>query len=105
VELWRLPAATLPSASFAAFPVAGPVALTVTFSDFSTGDPDGWLWDFGDGDTSTEQNPAHTYTAIGTYTVTLTVSNTLGTDTVVMPSYVTVHKARVHLPLVVRSTP
>jgi PKD repeat protein len=46
------------------------------FTDAST-DPDGtvesWLWDFGDGNTSTEQNPTHTYAADGTYTVTLTV--------------------------------
>ena len=46
------------------------------FTDAST-DPDGtvesWLWDFGDGNTSTEQNPTHTYAADGTYTVNLTV--------------------------------
>jgi PKD repeat protein len=90
VELWRLPAAVGPTASFRAFPMIGPVALTVTFSDFSAGDPTAWAWDFGDGGTSTEQNPTHTYTAIGTYTVTLTVSNTLGADTVVMPSLITV---------------
>jgi hypothetical protein len=106
VELWRLPAAVGPSASFAAFPVVGTVPLTVTFSDFSTGDPDGWLWDFGDGGTSTEQNPTHTYTALGTYTVTLTVSNTLGSDAVVMPGYITVvDKARIYLPLVIRGAP
>ncbi|MFC2140882.1 PKD domain-containing protein [Acidobacteriota bacterium] len=52
--------------------------LTVTFTDNSY-DPDGvivsWLWDFGDGNTSTEQNPVHTYAAAGTYTVTLTVTD------------------------------
>jgi PKD repeat protein len=89
-ELWRPPAAIGPSASFSAFPVIGPVPLTVAFSDFSTGDPTGWTWDFGDGGSSTEQHPTHTYTAMGTYTVTLTVGNTLGSDTAVMPSYITV---------------
>jgi PKD repeat protein len=52
--------------------------MTVTFTDTST-DPDGiivgLLWDFGDGTTSTEQNPVHTYAAAGTYTVTLTVTD------------------------------
>jgi Zn-dependent metalloprotease len=52
--------------------------LTVTFTDAST-DSDGtivsWLWDFGDGNTSTAQNPVHTYATYGTYTVTLTVTD------------------------------
>jgi len=52
--------------------------MTVTFTDTSY-DPDGvivgWLWDFGDGTDSTEQNPVHTYTVPGTYTVTLTVTD------------------------------
>jgi len=54
---------------------------TVTFTDQSNDsrDPEGaiigWLWDFGDGNTSTEQNPVHVYTAINTYTVTLTVKD------------------------------
>jgi PKD repeat protein len=52
--------------------------LTVDFTDTSN-DPDGtivsWLWDFGDGNTSTQQHPSHTYTADGTYTVTLTVTD------------------------------
>jgi PKD repeat protein len=60
--------------------------LTVSFTDTST-DPDGFivglLWDFGDGTTSTEQNPVHTYSAAGTYTVTLTVTDDDGaTDSV-----------------------
>lgn len=46
----------------------------LTFLDASTG-AISWLWDFGDGNTSTEQNPAHTYTVDGTYEVKLTVSN------------------------------
>jgi PKD repeat protein len=52
--------------------------LDVVFTDTST-DADGtivsWLWDFGDGNTSTQQNPSHTYAAAGTYTVTLTVTD------------------------------
>lgn len=46
---------------------------TVSFTDLST-NATGWLWDFGDGNTSTDQNPVHTYSPIGNYTVTLTVN-------------------------------
>ena len=52
---------------------------TVTFKDNSTNIPTSWNWSFGDGSTnSTEQNPTHTYTASGKYTVTLTVTNVDG---------------------------
>jgi PGF-pre-PGF domain-containing protein len=54
--------------------------LQVSFTDMSTGAPTAWLWNFGDGSTSSEQNPKHTYFAPGTYTVTLTVSNINGWD-------------------------
>jgi PKD repeat protein len=46
---------------------------TVSFTDLST-NATGWSWDFGDGNTSTDQNPVHTYSPIGNYTVTLTVN-------------------------------
>ena len=52
---------------------------TVTFTDQSQGATT-WAWDFGDGGTSTQQNPTHTYAAAGVYTVTLTVD--LGSCTV-----------------------
>ena len=50
---------------------AGPVPLTVQFTDHSTGDPALWGWYFGDGGTSNEQNPEHTYTTPGVYPVGL----------------------------------
>ncbi|MEM6766366.1 MAG: PKD domain-containing protein, partial [Bacteroidota bacterium] len=52
----------------------------VRFTDASTPDTTlaAWLWDFGDGNTSTQQNPIHLYAAQGTYTVSLTVTNVLG---------------------------
>lgn len=49
----------------------------VTFTNFSVGG-DSYLWDFGDGNTSTEENPVHTYEEDGDYTVTLTVTNECG---------------------------
>ncbi len=55
--------------------------LVVTFNDTSTGSPTSWLWDFGDGTpTSNQQNPVHTYSAAGTYVVTLTARNSIGTS-------------------------
>jgi len=51
----------------------GPAPLVVAFTDESTGSPCGWVWEFGDGATSSEQNPVHTYTAPGVYLVNLTV--------------------------------
>lgn len=54
--------------------------LSVKFSDATAGDPTDWLWDFGDGNTSSEQNPQHIYTSPGKYTVCLTVTNICGDD-------------------------
>lgn len=48
------------------------------FTDNSTGNPTQWLWDFGDGNTSTQQNPSHTYSAPGTYTASLIVTTASG---------------------------
>ena len=54
---------------------------TVTFTDTSTGGPTNWLWDFGDtSPLSTQRNPVHTYPGMGNYIVTLTVSNSTGSD-------------------------
>jgi PKD repeat protein len=51
------------------------------FLDGSSGGATSWSWDFGDGNTSTDQNPIHTYGTYGVYTVTLTVSNNGGVTT------------------------
>ncbi|MGI9607752.1 MAG: PKD domain-containing protein [Acidimicrobiales bacterium] len=56
--------------------------LAVTFTDTSTGLPTGWSWDFGDGDTSTAQNPTHTYALPGTYTISLIAENAGGASAV-----------------------
>lgn len=59
-----------------------PSPVTAQFNDTSTGSGiNSWAWDFGDGYTSIEQNPAHSYLNIGNYTVNLTVSNGDTTDT------------------------
>jgi PKD repeat protein len=72
---------TAPTASFTAAPTSGTAPLAVQFSDTSSGGPTSWAWDFGDGATSSAQNPNHTYAAAGTYTVALTASNSAGSDT------------------------
>jgi PKD repeat protein len=77
-------------ADFVATPTSGSAPLATSFSDMSTGSPTSWAWDFGDGTTSTEQNPAHTYTNPGSYTVTLTVTGAGGgTNTKTRTAYVT----------------
>jgi len=54
------------------------VGQQVNFVDRSTGSPTSWSWIFGDGGSSTQQNPIHTYAAAGPYTVSLTVRNAAG---------------------------
>lgn len=63
---------------------------TVAFKDSSFFSPTSWRWDFGDGATSTLQNPVHTYQTTGTFTVKLVVSNASGTDSLTRTNYVTV---------------
>ena len=72
---------TPPTAAFFANPTSGcSTPHTVFFTDQSTNIPTSWSWTFGDGSTSTAQNPIHNYTTPGVYTVTLTVSNSGGND-------------------------
>ena len=80
-----------PETSFSATPVSGTAPLTVRFADASYGATT-WQWDFGDGDSTnaTVQNPVHTYTSAGTYTVSLTANNTFGSDTETKTGYITV---------------
>jgi len=70
-----------PRAYFTTNKNIGAVPLTITFTDLSSGIPDSWLWNFGDGATSTERNPVHVYTQPGYYTVSLEVKNSLGSST------------------------
>lgn len=69
----------LPATSFTKNTTGGFAPVTVQFNDTST-NATGWLWNFGDGYTTTAQNPTHTYGSEGLYTVTLTASNAAGTS-------------------------
>ena len=70
-----------PEAKFAYVPDRPGVGELIQFVD-SSSDPDGqvtvWLWDFGDGTTSMEKEPLHVYMRVGTYSVTLTVTDNVG---------------------------
>lgn len=87
-----LAAITASVAPRAAFTVSTPnpsASSVVQFNDASTGSPSSWSWDFGDGGTSAQQNPAHAYAAAGTFTVKLTAANSAGTASSTMAVTVT----------------
>jgi uncharacterized repeat protein (TIGR01451 family) len=77
-----------PQAAFTANPILGPVPLAVTFVN-SSPQATHHSWDFGDGMTSNVISPTHLYTQTGAYTVTLTVSDGIVTDTLTRPNYIT----------------
>ncbi|MFN2371547.1 MAG: S8 family serine peptidase, partial [Candidatus Krumholzibacteriia bacterium] len=79
-----------PVADFGGTPTSGTYPLNVAFTDLSSGAPTSWSWNFGDGGTASVQNPVHTYAAAGTYTVSLTVANDVGSDTATRTDYITV---------------
>jgi PKD repeat protein len=86
---------TIPVASFRASLVVGSAPFQVQFTDTSAGPglgtPSLWQWNFGDGSgNSTLENPGHTYTTPGTYTVTMTATNQYGSTTVVATNAIVV---------------
>jgi PKD repeat protein len=76
-----IPAAPPVSAAFDVSASSPAVHDLVTFTDRSSGSPTSWQWSFGDGATSTAQNPAHAYAAQSSYAVTLTVANATSSST------------------------
>lgn len=82
-----------PTANFTVTPTSGTVPLTVAFTDASEPGSSAitaWAWDFGDGDTSTDQSPSHIYDEAGTYSVSLTVTSDDGTDDLVQSDLIVV---------------
>ncbi|MCP3919009.1 MAG: PKD domain-containing protein, partial [bacterium] len=85
--------AAAPVAEFVGSPTSGTAPLAVSFNDLSTGEIASWSWSFGDGATSTQQDPSHTYTADGLYTVVLTVTGPGGSASETKTNYITVDAA------------
>ncbi len=81
-------AAATPVARFSADLRSGFPKLSVQFTDSSSGIIDRWLWNFGDGETSTDQNPVHAYQAAGDFPVTLAVQGPGGADTLVIADFI-----------------
>ena len=95
-----------PTAAFNATPRAGTAPVEVQFADASVAGHDaitGWAWDFGDQATSTEQNPKHTYTLPGGYTVKLTVTAGAATNTFVRAGYIMVSPTPTYIPTMART--
>jgi len=88
IQVWREIVA--PTPEFVADELTGYAPLAIQFTDESTGQPTEWFWAFGDGETSTLQNPEHTYESAGSYTVSLTVSNDAGSNTETKDDYIVV---------------
>jgi len=87
-----------PTAAFSYSPASPVIGETVSFTDESTS-YDGiasWLWDFGDGNTSNQQNPTNTYLSTGTYTVSLTVTEA-DTDSDMTSQSITVSEVTVKI--------
>ncbi len=85
-----------PIADFSGTPTSGTTPLTVGFADLSVSGTDpitSWNWDFGDGNTSSQQNPSHLYTEGGTYTITLIVSDGILSDVEEKVGYIVVAQA------------
>lgn len=84
-----------PVPNFTAPVTSGNAPLSVQFSDQSAGTITNWAWNFGDGSTSSQQNPQHTYTARGVYTVALTVTGPGGSSTETKTDYIHVYQQSV----------
>ena len=79
-----------PVAGFSASPTTITAGQSVQFTDQSTNTPTSWSWIFGDGSTSASQSPSHIYSSSGTYSVSLTTTNSFGSDAESKSNYITV---------------
>jgi len=91
VQFFRLYIYDMPlSVAFGAEQTTGFRPFTVQFRDSSDGEIDSWLWDFGDGTTSSDRHPVHTYQNPGTYSVSLTITGPGGVRDTTRTDFITV---------------
>jgi gliding motility-associated-like protein len=84
---------TLPKANFSATPLNVCASQPINFTDLSTGTPNSWIWLFGDGTNSSQQNPVHQYNDTGSFTVKLIALNNGCADTISFPSLIRIKPA------------
>ncbi|HUU76572.1 MAG TPA: PKD domain-containing protein [Methanoregulaceae archaeon] len=89
-KMFYISVGSAPLPDFSVNVTCGPAPLEVRFNDSSSGLPDTWYWDFGDGYTSYEQNPVHKYSQPGVYDINLTAGNSVGNSSISRPGYITV---------------
>jgi PKD repeat protein len=89
ITVTNLPPAPAPVANFIADITSGLAPLTVNFTNLSTNATD-FAWDFGDGNTSTNEHPSNTYSNVGVFSVSLTAIGLGGTNAVTFTNYITV---------------
>jgi PKD repeat protein len=93
ITVTSAPLASPPNADFTATPTSGQAPLTVQFTNRTTGQATSYVWEFGDGVSSTLSNPIYIYRNAGTYTVKLTAVGPGGQDTEAKASFITVTSA------------
>jgi PKD repeat protein len=86
-----------PQVSFDAEETSSCIGIIQFIDQTNTSPGSTYLWDFGDGNTSSDQNPQHEYTINGTFSVSLTVTNTIGTSSEVQNSFITINRPAVPL--------
>ena len=89
----KIVTAQAPVADFTADKTSGCAPLTVQFTDLSTNTPTSWVWDFGNGQLSSQKNPITNFSTPGTYTVKLIARNSAGIDEEEKINYITVFPA------------
>jgi len=92
ITITLIVSSNLPDADFSSETTTVMEGDTIRFYDETTSNPQSWNWDFGDGNSSTDQNPEKVYSTAGTYTVSLEVSNTYGSDRVEKTDYIVVQE-------------
>lgn len=93
------PSGSAPMANFTSDHTTITANGIIQFTDQSTNNPTSWLWNFGDNTTSTSRNTSHTYSTAGTYSVSLTATNSYGSNTKTLTNFITVNPTQSTAPV------